>query len=423
MPKAFRTFRLPNGVGVYVRETTRFKTVYLRATLQAPLDDDTSLSALLPFVLKRGTTRHPNVLAMTRYLEELYGALFDIDVAKIGERLVVSFRLEVIDPGYLPTGGPDVVVEALDFLRDVIFHPVVNDRGHLDTDYVRQERENLVEMVDSLFDNRPHYALERCIEEMCGDEPFGRYEYGTVEALKAIRPPGLTRHWQHLLDTAPLDLYVVGRVDAVQLERSIRERFGRAGRHAGPLPRATRRPAPARPRRVEDRADLQQSRVVLGYRCNAGFETRQWPALAVMNAIFGGITTSKLFQAVRERESLAYSVNSFLEKEKGILFVTAGISAKSVKKFEAIVKEELEQLRRGEITADELRNAKNHLEDQLRGVEDSPGTLTLFDLERRLAGRLETPEQAAAEIAQVTRGAIAEAARGVQLDTIYLLRE
>jgi predicted Zn-dependent peptidase len=124
---SFRTFRMPNGGGVYVFETTQFKTVFLRVVLQAPLDDTTSLTALLPFVLRRGTKRYPNVMAITRHLEEMYGASFDIQVSKVGERLLVAFRLEVADPGYLPDGR-DLVERGLDFLHEMIYEPALTEK-------------------------------------------------------------------------------------------------------------------------------------------------------------------------------------------------------------------------------------------------------------------------------------------------------
>jgi predicted Zn-dependent peptidase len=413
---------MPNGAGVYVYETTQFKTVLLRVVLQASLDDTTSLTALLPFVLRRGTREFPGVMEITRHLEEMYGASFGIRVEKVGERLLLSFRLEVADPGYLP-GGHDLVEQALDFLRDVIFDPALTEKKLLRTDYVRQERENLTRLVQGLVNDRDGYAIERCLQNMCETEPFGRFEYGCEEDLGPIRPIGLTKHWRHLLEVAPMDVYVVGRVGTVKVERLVRERFGHQRRQPVQLPRSELRPAPRRPRRVEEKLPVKQARLVMGYRCSTPFKSRGYPAVAVMNAILGGTQTSKLFRTVREKESLVYSIFSLLEKEKGLMLISAGTDLKKVRKVETLVRKELDGLRRGDVTADEIRFAKNYLENQLRGVEDSPSTLCHFDVERRLGGRPESPQKAASSIAAVTRGAIAEAARGIQLDTIYLLRE
>src|SRR6185295_13773457 len=99
-----------------------WKTVFIDVFLSRELDGRAASFAILPHLLKRGTRKVASLRAMTRRLEELYGASMASDILKVGELQVLLVRLEIANPKFVP-GSPRILEEGLDLLADLLFDP------------------------------------------------------------------------------------------------------------------------------------------------------------------------------------------------------------------------------------------------------------------------------------------------------------
>lgn len=190
-------------MGLSVWRTSKFKTNLVEVTLRQPLDEArVTANALLPFVLRRGTRRHPTSLEMHRFLEELYGADLSVEISKIGESHNLRFQVEVAADPFLP-GEPDLFRRGLGLLREVLLEPLA-DGASFHPPYVEQERENLRRAIEGLINNKRQYAIVRLIEEMYRGRPYGVYKYGRVEDLDRIDAASLYQHYQEVLATSPV---------------------------------------------------------------------------------------------------------------------------------------------------------------------------------------------------------------------------
>jgi predicted Zn-dependent peptidase len=141
-----------------------------------------------------------------------------------------------------------------------------------------------------------------------------------------------------------------------------------------------------------------------------------------MNALFGGLPTSRLFKIVREKASLCYSIHSMTERAKGLLLVLAGIEAENYARARKLSLAQLEALRSGEIGKDELAMAKGTLTSSLRALRDTAGGLIDFALERAVMGIDPDLDLLLLRIERTTAADVARAARAVTLDTVFLLK-
>src|SRR5207302_5276710 len=112
------------------------------------------------------------------------------DSLKIGESQVLLVRLEIANPKYIP-GAPRLLEDGFDLLRDLLFDPFLSD-GKFRAGIVEQEKRNQIRFIDGLQNDKGAYASERCCEEMCRGEPFGLYEYGRIDAVRALDAAALT---------------------------------------------------------------------------------------------------------------------------------------------------------------------------------------------------------------------------------------
>jgi predicted Zn-dependent peptidase len=87
------------------------------------------------------------------------------------------------------------------------------ENGVFKRDYVRQEKEQQAKEIRGLVNDKVSYAMERCVQEMCPNERFGVFKYGSVDDLDSISEDGLYSYYQSLLRENPIDVFVVGEID------------------------------------------------------------------------------------------------------------------------------------------------------------------------------------------------------------------
>lgn len=423
LEEVFQVERLPMGANLHTMRATKFKTNLLAAVLQSDLSvDEATHNALLGQVLRRGTRRWPETADFMRNLDDLYGTSVSADVAKRGERHLLVFAVGVVNDAYLD-GGDAMLRRGFSILRELICEPAMEGSG-LRADYVAQEKTNLRRRIESILDDKQAYAFRRCNEEMCRTEPYAVSKLGRVENIDAITPDSLAQWHARAVREYPMDIFVVGDVDHTCAAGLASEAFGGSARRPRPVGTAsTRGPAPSsKPRRIVERMPVSQGHLVMGYRTGTTFATSDFPALLFTNGVFGGYTHSKLFQNVRERASLAYFASSGIEQTKGLMWVNAGIDFDAFDTAVGIIEEQLDAVRGGAITESEMENTRCGLIRDIEMMRDQPSSLMDLALAGIVNGCSITAEQLKQRVSQVSLEDVVRVARGIQLDTVYFLR-
>lgn len=418
---SFETCELRPGVRLSVLPTRKLKTVLVKLFFPCDLDEATTRRALGSALLGRGTRRHPDLQSLQRFQEGLYGLSLRSGIGKVGEWQVVQFRLEAVNGRFLP-GREDVVEEAVEFLREYIYEPCLLEGMFRETE-VNQEKANLARLIESIVDNKEQYAFERLIRHMCADELYRRYEYGELEEIPAIDRRNVTESWRTWSCASPVHVYVAGDL-AVDHARGLLERALVGSR---PDVRAISGVPGLRGARetrvVEERLAVSQARLGLGFRTGTNYVSGDLEAQVVMNGILGGFSHSKLFQNVRERASLAYDISSFLEKTKGLLFITGGIATENYQRALEIILEQVRALQEGEIRENELVATSESLDNMLVMLEDNFAALMEIDFVSNLHGRSFNLAEYRERLREVSVDRVSKAARQLELDTVYFLRE
>ncbi len=421
LDRTYETASIGPGTRLHVLPTGKWKTVFVDVFVRRALDGDSSAFALLPSLLKRGTTKIPNLRAMTRRLEELFGASIRSDILKIGEAQVLIVRLEIANPRYVPR-APRILEDGLDLLRDLLFDPRLVD-GAFPADVVEQEKRNHVRFIEGLRNDKGAYASERCCEEMCRGEPFGLYEYGRVEDVQALDGRRLAAFWREAFDRCPIDVFVSGDVDPGRASALVRERLP-AGRR-GDLDPGVASPHP--PPRVEvleviEERPVKQGKLVFGLRSEITARDPEFASLLFANGILGAFPHSKLFRIVREKEGLCYYASSSIEKTKGVIVIASGIEPANYRRARELIERQLEALRSGDVSDEEMEKTRKALRRNYETIGDSASRMATHAYGGILNGRPETVAGAIAAVDRVTPEATTAAARRVRLDTVYFLR-
>ncbi len=396
----------------------KFKTSFLSAQIAAPLEKETAgCNALMVNVLSRGTVRCPDMASIGRELDLLYGARLEPTVRKKGENQLFGFAASCIDDRFLPKG--EKLLEKLTDLLGEFFCMPVTRGGRLLEEYVESERENLADMIRSDINDKRAYAARRLLEEMCAGERYGLRRMGSAGDVENISLQRLNRHYRETLPKGRLELFYCGSAPEKRVAGAFARAFAALPRQGALEPVQTiRRPARETCRVVTEELDVGQGKLCIGCRTDC----TDMAAAMLMNAMFGGATTSKLFVNVRERLSLCYYADSAYHRLKGLVTVSSGIEFQNYDRAVEEILRQLEALRRGDWEDWEIEGARQSLVNSLRTMEDSAGSMEDFVMGQAAAGSDETIPGLIAALAEVTPERVRAAAKSVKPDTIYFLK-
>ena len=409
-----------DGVNFRSIRDTKFKTMRISAHLIVPMSRQTAAeNALLPFLLSRASREYPDFTKLGQRLAELYGASLNADVQKLGDLQVLSLSASGIADRYA-LEGEAISGELAKLLCSILFDPPLVD-GLFPEDGFEQEKRQTVELIDSEYSDKRTYARQRCEAIMCADEPYGVNRYGGKEDIAQVQRPALTEAWKRLLDTAKVELMVLGDCDPEPVYEGFRAAFEKlGGRKTADCTTMVVRSA-EQVHEVTEKMDVAQGKLVLGFRAGTATPDEAVPATRLMTALFGGTPNSKLFLNVREKLSLCYYCSASYHSMKGILLVQSGVEAKNIERAREEILRQLDEVKQGHFDESEVEAAKMSLCNSYRTLSDSLGGLENWYLSQTFASHSQQPDEAAAQINAVTRQEIIDAANRVTLDTVYCL--
>ena len=181
----YNVSEIKKGVKLHMINTDKFKTNLVAIFLTTPLNrENVTKNAIIPSILRRGSKNMPTQEDISKNLEEMYGASFDCGLDKIGDNQVLKFYLESINDNFI-LSKENMLKQTCEKLLEIVFSPIIVDNKFKE-EYIKQEKDNLKQIIEGRKDNKARYAMDRCIEEMYKENNFGLYKYGYVEDLENI---------------------------------------------------------------------------------------------------------------------------------------------------------------------------------------------------------------------------------------------
>lgn len=422
---SYTSKEIKQGINFHCIKTKKFKTNLIVAVLTMPLNRDTvTMNSLIPAVLRRGTKDLKTQEEISKKLEEMYGAEFDCGIEKIGDNHVIKFYLETLNNNYIPKeDSEDINEKSINLLLDLIFNPFLeNDR--FSTEYVEAEKKNIKILIDGKIDNKDAYSFNRCIEEMYKNEPYGLYKYGFVEDLEAINAENLYNYYIELKKACRIDFYVSGDVNSDKIKENFeknRNIIELTGRNSQIIFDNEEKERVSEVKNIEDKMDVTQGKIVIGLDLDYKKEDAKFP-ISIYNVILGESATSKLFQNVREKASLAYTARSNYIRQKSNIFIRCGIEIQNFDKAIKIIKEQLEDMKNGDFTEEDFINAKKYMISGINSVQDEQDSEVTYFIGQELSEKFTTFEEYLEGIENVTMQDVIDVANSISINTIYFLR-
>ena len=413
-------FPISQGITLRCVSDHRFKHGCMSIQLVRPMcRREAAMNALLPAVLLRGSESCPDLRRITLRLDDLYGAAVGALVRRIGDYQTTGFYSSFTEDRFAMEG--DRILEPMvAFLEELLLRPLLED-GVFCEDYVESEKKNLISTIESQLNDKRAYAMEQMIRAMCAKDSFGIPRLGEKEAVAAITSQGLYDHYRQILKTSRIEVFYVGSAEPVQVAQLTKTIFCRLDRCYESLPGQTPlQPAPETDQTTQ--MDVNQGKLCMGFVTPVTIRDDEFVAMQLLNVIFGGGMTSKLFSHIREKLSLCYAIGSGYHGSKGILTVSAGIDSGMDETVRQEVLAQLEACRAGDITAEELTAAKEALRSSLQATHDSPGAIENYYASAALSGLRLSPAEYMQQVESATLEQVCTAAGTLKLHSVFFLK-
>ena len=414
---------IKNGIKLHTIKTEKFKTNLIAVMLTTKLDrKNVTKNALIPAVLRRGTKFMQTQEEINKKMEDMYGASFDCGLDKTGDNQILKFYMETVNNEFLPQDAENMIKSSIEKIFEIIFNPYL-ENGVFKKEYVEQEKENIKQIIDGKIDSKARYALDRCIEEMYKNEPFGLYKFGYVEDLKDINEKNLYEYYLELIETCKIDIYISGIVD---------ENIHNIIKQNGNIEKLQERKPDFKEfeltkkekeeaKEIQESMEITQGKLIIGLDVNILDKDARYKIM-IYNSLLGGSANSKLFQNVREKASLAYTASSSYYRFKNNILINCGIDIPNYQKALEIIKKQIEDMKNGDFADEEIENAKNGIIASIKTIDDEQDTEITYYFGQELSGTKTSLEEYIENIQKVNKSDVLEVAKQISINTIYFLK-
>lgn len=404
--------------GVYFSSITdkRYKKNLISVAFSTQLSEETATeNVIVPLLLTKCNSKLPSYKVFNNKMSRLYASGIGGTTGRQYDLQTISFGAYYLDDVYA-LAGEKMTEIMTDILIDCLTSPVT-ENGVFTAKFIELEKKTAIDNIETAINDKRSYAIERAMKTICKGEPASVCSYGTVEKAKLITPDSAYKAYRRMLETMPCEIICTGCSNFDGVAEKFAAAFEKAGRHDIENTTIALSPVKTQTEEVTERLTVNQSKLVLGFKSHSDDDA----ALVLLQKIFGGTTSSKLFQNVREKMSLCYYCSAARNDLKGIMLVNSGVENENIEKTKEAVIDQLEEIKNGSFTDEDINFAEMAIKNDLKSVADSAGNVSnwYFDCIRK--NDIVTPEEKLERYLGVSKERIIAAAKSMVLDSVYVL--
>lgn len=404
--------------GVYFSSITdkRYKKNLISVAFSTQLSEDTATeNVIVPVLLTKCNSKLPTYKEFNNKMSRLYASGIGGTAGRQYDLQTISFGAYYLDDIYALSGEKMTGIMT-DILIDCLTSPVT-ENGVFSEKFVELEKKTVIDNIETAINDKRSYAIERAMKTICKGEPASVCSYGTVEKAKLITSDSAYKAYRRMLETMPCEIICTGCSDFDGVAEKFAAAFEKIGRHDIENTTIALSPVKTQTEEVTERLTVNQSKLVLGFKSHSDDDA----ALVLLQKIFGGTTSSKLFRNVREKMSLCYYCSAARNDLKGIMLVNSGVENENIEKTKEAVIDQLEEIKNGNFTNEDINFAEMAIKNDFKSVADSAGNVSnwYFDCIRK--NDIVTPEEKLGRYLGVSKERIIAAAKSMVLDSVYVL--
>jgi len=403
---------------MHLIKTNRFKTTTIRVILRDEIrKEEITLRNFLLDMLVSSTYNYKNRKELVAKSQDLYATNIYTRAYRIGAHSNMNFYLSFLNEKYTESG---MMEQSIKLLNEVIFNPNV-ENNLFDKDSFKIIKKNTEVILASQKDNPARYSMIRMLEIMANEEPYSYRECGYIDDLNKINVENLYDYYKKMISKSIIDVYAIGDFEFDEIEKLLdkyldfntikREKKSYIIEHEK---------IKNKPEIIEEQEEFNQSKLSIGCKIETLNKRERNYVISLYNLILGSGPECRFFKNIREKHSICYYISSSVNKLDNILTIRSGIQKDNFKKCIELIKKEMKDIEKGNITDEELEKAKQTYITLIDEIYDSPEAIIESFIASDLLG-IETLEERKEIIKTITKEEIINVSKKIHIDTIYLL--
>lgn len=404
-----------DGYFLHTIETTKFKTINISFNIKRLASkEETTIRKVLIDTLFDSCKKYPTRRDVEIHAEDLYGLNMGISDIKSGNCNIINLTETILNDKYTLDS---ILKEGIKFLNEIVFNPNVTNNKFDETSFNMAKR-IVKNDIESIKDNPSYYGTTRLLQEINSENPIS-YR-ASLDDLEKVTPQNLYDYYKNVIDNDQIDIFIIGDIDSVKIKEIFKEIFKIKDRKISKIDHYVLENEIGNGNIIKEELPITQTKLIMGYNFDSlnKFEDRY--VLNLLSFILGGSADSKLFKVVREKESLCYSVSSTYNTLAGLIIIKAGIDSDNSEKTIKLIKKEVENIKNGNFTSEDIENGKKIYKNSCLELFDSPNSLiNMYVTHEYIDGDLY--DEKIKNIEKVTKEDIVSLAKKIHLNKIILL--
>ena len=408
-----------NSFNVHTIKTDRFKTSHVEVIFRDIANkEEMGAYSFLADMLSQSSKTYPRKKDLITRFEELYKIIIYATTLRVGNILDFHVSLDFINPDYI--NDKNYIEEVIKTLFDIIENPnVTNDEFDLKTFNIVKER--LKREINSLKENPMKQSINEAFKAMNTDTPTSYELLGNLESLEKITPSSLYKTYKNLRKNFKVDIFLIGNLEMDDTVSLIKKYFKNRYIIENKLDLMVDNKETKRLVVKSMASDNVQANLVMIFNLKNLTEIEKNITFNVFNYLYGsGGLTSKLYQSIREKNSLCYQISSMYLKYDKLLLVHISLEQVNVKKATSLVKKELKNMQAGNFTEEELKDAINNMIVSLDMAQDNNVSL-INNYVFHVFDNLPMPEERVEMFKNIKKDDVINVAKKVKLNTVFTL--
>lgn len=407
------TMKLKDGISLQVIQTDKFKDISICLRFMSSLDEkQATIRSLLTLMMGDRSEKYDTKKKMSKQLDSLFGASCNIQTIGYGASQVLDLRCKIIHPAYaLDT---DLLQDTFAFLSELIFHPLLSQ------EVFDESKEILRAKLKRMHDEPSQYAVSRALQIGGEATPLAISALGDLDVLENCTLENVKQAYDDLLHKNRIDILICGDVQEGSLRDLCVKYFPFKARNAK-FETCYKVHNDKREEYKEEYRSISQSNIMMLWFTNTEVQEEDYYPLRVANAIFGQYPTSYLFQEVREKNSLCYSVYSNLISFDGALGVMTGVEKGNIDKAVDLIKKQFKRVCDGDFDDELIEVSKTMMINSLLATKDSMASLISLAYQNAVLDQKDSVDDIVSKVTSVKRDDLIRAMNKCELKLTFIL--
>jgi len=405
-----------NAFNLHVINTDKFKTIMVKINFKSKIKkEDPTMRNLLTKILTLSNKNYINKKELEIEAENLYDLSISTSNFISGNYIITSFNAIFLNEKYTEK---NMFEKSIKFFLDLIFNPNVDNKNFA---YFDLGKRLVKDEIETIKDNPKLYSNHRLLQELGKNTTLAYNAIGDIDVLNNITNEQLYDYYVNMLKTNLIDIFIIGDINIDKLKEILNNNFNiNTIKKASTTHFLKHDKIKKRAQTIKETKDLEQSKLSIGFKLDNLTDFEKKYVISVYSFILGGGPDSKLFKNVREKNSLCYNIGCTYQIVNNLMIINAGINASDFKKCLNLIKKEINKMKKGDFTEEEIKAAKITYINSLKDIEDNqPSIIKIFESYEYL--NFDLLDDRCKSIENVTKEDLIKFSSKIHLDTIYLL--